>query len=340
VRLDRPRSHTSAWDALAPPPDHTVFNALMASELRNRVPDTVPDDVELFEDDGDVYGRKDGCEFRLNPMAGASEPPQDERLCGVPLRDYEARYGEIRYCTAMKVGNFPNPNYEHDEYCRNHQGRHQLMERAHELFEHGYFATNYVNFAEKLDAAKFLFAVEMVGGLFEMSRHEFDIVREQRVIDTSDSDLIQEDAVAVELPIPQEDTLSFQANELWMAALDEVKVQNMQEVVFTSGMSQKTLADSADMEGQITDTKYESTEHHLHLPISRLTKDIKEHLQNGGVAIDGDESGAVTFQKNDYTLDVSPDETDSDAAESVSEVSSEFTEQLEDEGVTVEVGEP
>lgn len=304
---------------------------------RSRVPDSVPQNVELFEEDGDVYGRDEHGEFRLEPMAGAPEPPQDERLCGVPLKYHEERYGETRYCTAMKVGNFPDTKYEHDEYCRNHQGRHQLMERAHELFEHGYFAVNYANFAEKLDATKFLFAVEIVGGLFEMSRHDFDTTTEERVIDTSESDLIQEDAVAIELPIPQKETLSFQANELWMAALDEVKVQNMQEAVFTKGMSQKTLADSADMEGQITDTKYESAEHHLHLPISRLTKDIKEHLQNGGVAIDDDDSGAVTFQKNDYTLDVSPDEADSEDAESVSEVGSEFTEQLESEGVAVEV---
>ena len=307
------------------------------STLRDRVSDSVPEDVELFEQNGDVFGRDDHGEFRLDPMRGADEPPQDEDLCGVPLKYYEERYGQIRYCTALNVGNFPDPNYNHDEYCKNHQGRHQLMERAHELFEHGYFAVNYVNFAEKLSPSKFLFAVEMVNGLFEMSRHDFDIATEERVIDTSESDIIGDDTVGVELHIPQKTSLSFQANELWMAALDEVKVQNMQEAVFTKGMSEKTLADSADMEGQITDTKYEATEHHLHLPISRLTKDIKEHLQNGGVSIDDDESGVVTFQQNDYTLDVSPEETDSADAQSVSETASDFSEQLAEDGIAVEV---
>lgn len=284
------------------------------TDLRERVPDTVPADVELFEQDGQVYGRDSHGEFALDPMAGASEP-QDGR-CGEPLKFYSDRYGEIRYCTAMPESTFVDGG---SDYCRNHKSREALMERAHELFKHGYFATNYVNFAEKLSAPKFLFAVEMVGGLFEMSRHDFDIEEETRVIDSSDTDLIKEDAVEVALPIPQNDTVSLQANELWTAALKEVMSQNMQEAVFEEGMSKRTLAQSADMEGQITDTIYEGTEHHLHLPISRLSKDIKDHLNNGGVALDDDDGGMVTFQRNDYTLDVSPTETDSAPAQDDSE---------------------
>jgi hypothetical protein len=300
---------------------------MVNENLRDRVPDTVPDDVELFEDDGDVYGRDEHGEFQLDPMAGSSEPPEDNR-CGVPLRHYEDRYGQIRFCTAMKVGNFPDHNYEHDDYCRNHQSRHALMERAHELFEHGYFATNYVNFAEKLPAEKFIFAVEMFRGLMEQSTHDFDTVGEVRVIDTSESDMIVEDEVAVELAMPKNQTYAMQANELWTAALKQVQVQNMQEIVFDDGVEKQTLADSADMEGQITDTHYESTEHHLHLPISRLATDIKNHLQNGGVAVDDDESGVITFQKNDYTMDVSPDETDSDGAEDAAEVAEDYATEL------------
>jgi hypothetical protein len=109
-----------------------------------------------------------------------------------------------------------------------------------------------------------------------------------------------------------------------------VQVQNMQEVVFEDGMQTRTLTESADMEGQITDTHYERQEHHLHLPLSRLAKDIKEHLQNGGVAVDDDDSAAVTFQQNDYTMDVSPNENDSDGAEDASAVAEEFAEEMQD----------
>lgn len=305
------------------------------NDLRSRVPDTVPDDIELFERGGDVYGRDDHGEFKLNPMTGSAEP-QDGR-CGVPLRHYEDRYGEIRFCTMLPVGTFGGANYEHDDYCKHHQSRYELMERAHELFEHGYFATNYINFAEKISSAKFIFAVEMFRGLVEQSTHDFDPTREVRVIDTSESRLINEDEVAVELVLPGNEKYTFQANELWTAALKEVQVQNMQEAVFDDGMETRTLTDSADMEGQITDTHYESQEHHLHLPISRLAKDIKEHLQNGGVAVDDDEGGVITFQKNDYTMDVGPEETDSDDAEESSKVAENFTETLQEEATEVDV---
>lgn len=295
--------------------------------LRSRVPDSVPEDVELFEEDGVIYGRDDHGEFALDPMAGTPQP-QDGR-CGVPLKYYEDRYGVIRYCGRTPHWTPDNDPRPDSEFCKVHRSREALMERAHELFEHGYFATNYVNFAEKLSPAKFLFAVEIVGGLFEMSRHDFDVVHEIREIDTSDSGLISEDVVTVGLPMPTNDTLSFQANELWTAALKEVMTQNMQEAVFDQGMSQRTLTESADMEGQITDTHYESTEHHLHLPISRLAKDIKEHLKNGGVAIEDDDSGTLTFQKNDYTLTVEPNEdADADDAESVSDTAVDFSEHL------------
>jgi hypothetical protein len=289
-------------------------------DLRSRVPDSVPDCIDLFERNGTVFGRDEHGEFELDPMRGADEPPDDR--CGAPLTYYEDRYGQIRYCTGMPENTFVDGG---SDFCRMHKSREALIERAHELFEHGYFATNYVNFAEKLDATKFIFAVQMLDGLFEMSDHDFNITRAERVIDTSNSGIIREDSAAVELPIPRSQGLQFQANELWMAALDEVKVQNMQEAIFTQGMEARTIAASADVEGQITDTVTEKEEHHLHLPVSRLTKDIKEHLKNGGVDVDGDDSAAITFEQRDYTLDVQPD----DDAESADDVAEEFSEAME-----------
>lgn len=323
-------------------PDHTVFDTLrlMTQEtLRDRVPDTVPDDVELFERDGIIWGRDDHGEFKLNPMRGSAEPVDGR--CGAVCVYTQERYGQTRYCTGMPESTFVDGG---SDFCKRHKSRKALMERAHELFEHGYFAANYVNFAEKLSPSKFLFAVEMVGGLFEMSQHDFETNAETRTIDTSDSELIKEDAVEVELPIPSKTTLSFQADQLWQAALAEVEMNNMREVVFEDQMEKKKISQTADMEGKITDTKYESVEHHLHLPISRLTKDIKEHLQNGGVQLDDDDGGVVTFQQNDYTLDVSPKETDSDATEDSSDTARDFSEAIaqneaekEKEEVEVEV---
>jgi hypothetical protein len=316
---------------------------MSTDNLRERVPDTVPDDVELFERDDEVFGRDEHGEFKLDPLRGSSEPVDGR--CGAVCVYTHDRYGQTRYCTGMPESTFIDDG---SDFCKRHKSREALMEHAHELFEHGYFAANYVNFAEKLSPSKFLFAVEMVGGLFEMSQHDFETNAEKRTIDTSDSDLIKEDAVEVELPIPSKTTLSFQADQLWQAALAEVEMNNMREVVFEDHMEKKKISQTADMDGKITDTKYESVEHHLHLPISRLTKDIKEHLQNGGVVLEDDDGGTVTFQKNDYTLDVQPKETDSDGtqsdsdgAEDTSKTATDFSEMIagteDNEEIEVEV---
>lgn len=318
---------------LAHPFLHSYMSDKSQEELREEVADSIPDDVTLFESDGKIYGTGPHGEFQVKPMRGSDEPVEDR--CGWPVKYHMERYGQVRYCTMMPEKTFVDDG---SDYCRHHKAAEQLMERAHELFKHGYFATNYINFAEKLDAAKFLFAVEMVGGLFEMSDHEFDLTTEERIIDASESQLIDQDNVGVELPIPQNDSLSVQANELWTAALKEVMQQNMQEAIFTEGMEKATVEATEGMEGQITDTLYGADEHHLHLPLSRVAKDIKEHLKNGGVSLDDDDGGIVTFQRNDYTLDVEPEEIESDATEDSSEVAGDFAEYLEsDEAAEIEV---
>lgn len=306
----------------------------MTNKLRNRVADTIPDSVELFKQDGDVYGRDEHGEFKLDPLRGASTP--EDGRCGAVCKYTQERYGQTRYCTAMPESTFVDDG---SDFCKRHKSKEALMKQAQELFEHGHFAVNYVNFSKRLSPTKFLFAIEMVGGLFEMSQHDFEIAKETRTIGTKDTILIAEDAVDVELPIPTNVTLSFQADQLWQAALAEVEMNNMREVVFDDKMEKQKIAQSADMEGKITDTKMESVEHHLHLPISRLTKDIKEHLQNGGVHLDDDDSGVVTFQQNDYTLDVEPTQSDSDATDGVTEAATDFSEmiQAEEEKAEVEV---
>jgi len=307
----------------------------MANEphLQDEVPDSVPDDVTLFESDGIVYGHDDHGDFRLNPMTGADEP--QEGRCGAVVKYTMERYGRTRYCTAMPEDTFVDGG---SSFCRRHKSHEALMERAQELFKHGHFASNYINFVKRLSPAKFLFAVEMVGGLFDMSEHEFEITHKSRTIDTSDSTLIEEDAVEVELPLPENNQLSLQANELWHATLAEIEMNNMREVVFTDDHEMETVSASADMEGTITDTLSERGEHHLHLPISRLSNEIQKHLENGGVRLDDDDGGVVTFEKNDYTMEVSPVETDSDAADSVSEAGEDFAQYLEaDEAGTLEV---
>lgn len=296
--------------------------------------DEFPQEWETFWRGDTAWGRTDdGKEFELD--AGSTE--SIDNRCGAPLRDYERRYGEVRFCTQMPESTFVDGG---SDYCRTHKSMDSLMERAHELFEHGYFASNYINFAEKLNGEKFLFAIEMFDGLLEQSQYDFEVERDVRSIDTSDAEYINEDTVDVELSFPTNPLYKFQAQELWYASLDSVMQQNMHETVFEDGVSQKTIAQSADMEGKITDTKYESVEHHLHLPISRVTKDIKEHLKNGGVSIDAeDDSGTLTFQQNDYTLSLGGDEESADdESEAIETLSADdFTKEMEDDSEAAEI---
>ncbi len=289
--------------------------------------DDYPESFETFWRGGDAYGRDDrGNEFKLD--AGSPEPV--EGRCNAPLRDYQRRYGEKRYCTQLPAKNFPG--YDSD-YCKLHKSMEALEDRWQELFRHGYFAESYVHVARHIEPTKFLFAVEMFGGLMELSNYKFEPTEEPISLDVSDSLLIQEDVVQVDLPIPTNDLYQFQANELWMAALDEVRMRKMQDAIFEDGVAKSTTVATAEAEGAITDRIQEDTEHHLNLPISRVTKDIKEHLKNGGVEIDAEgDDAAVTFQKNDYTLDISPDEeSSSDGAQDVSETAQDFTERLDSE---------
>jgi hypothetical protein len=272
------------------------------------------DAIDVWEEDGVIYAEDEHGTFPVDPPRGTSEP-QDGR-CGAVLKYTYERYGETRYCGALPSKHFPG--YD-SEFCKNHHSRESLMERAIELVEHGAFGKNYVVFERSLDSLEFIMAVEMFTGLLEQSRHDFETEQFVTEVETDDTDLIEEDNIELEMPLPTNSNLQFQANELWHASLDEVKQNRLQEALFTRGMSEQSVVASEGMEGTITDTIREPSENPLHLPLSRLTKDIKERLKNGGVSIDGeDDSGVVTFQKNDYTLSVGPeDEVDENDAESL-----------------------
>lgn len=288
-------------------------------------PDWLSDDIECNIQGDELWGHGPHGDFPIDPPRGSPKPM--ENRCAAPLRYSEKRYGETRYCMAWQLNG--------ENFCKRHRAMQDMIDQWSNMVKHGAFAQKYLIFVKKLSPLKFIFAVEMFEGLMEMSDVDFEPMTEVRMLDTSDSELLTEDEVEITLPIPTNSTASFHASELWEAALDEVKVQNMQEVIFDEGVSQQTVAASADMEGQITDIETEKKEHHLHLPVSRLTKDIKNHLKNGGIDLNDDDSGgSITFQKNDYTLDYGPEDdefdVDADSGEA-GDVAAEFTSQIRGE---------
>jgi len=279
--------------------------------------DDYPEDWETFYEDGDAYGRDgQGSEFKLD--AGSPEKVADR--CNAPLRDYQRRYGEIRYCTQYPCSHFEPDDVDASDYCQHHRYMSETPIGTG-VFKHGYFGRSYVNFARDLAPTEFLLAVEMFDELLGMSQYEFGAEHERISLDTSESLFVAEDEVGLDLPIPQSRT--NQAHRLWMAALDEVKLQRMQEAIIEQGVSKQSVVDSADADGQITDTLTESKEHHLNLPVSRLTKDIKEHLKAGGVEVGQDEDATVTVKSAEWTTSLDAPEEDSATVEDVSEEISE-----------------
>jgi len=286
-------------------------------------PEWMDDDIELRIQDGELWGKGPHGEFPVDPPRGSPMPI--EGRCGMPLQFAEKRYGEKRYCMLWQLTD--------DIACRVHKHKTNFMDNWSNMIEHGAFAQKYLIFVEKLTPLKFIFAVEMFGGLLEMSDLNFDVKTEVREIDTTDSTYISEDAVTIQLPIPTNKQASFNAAALWEASLDQIKMQNIQEVLFDDGMEAETITATSDDSGTITDTIVEKREHHLHLPLSRLTKDVKNHLKNGGIRLnDDDNAQAITFQKNDYTLDVGPQNEydDKKVSGETGEVASEFTKQVSD----------
>lgn len=271
-------------------------------------------------EDGVLKGLDDQGEFEIDPPRGMDEP-QDGR-CNAVLRRTQQRYGETRYCGMLPVGTFGDAtDYDHAEYCKNHQPYAISMERASELVRHGAFGQNYVVFEKALEPHEFIFSVEMFGGLLERSQYDYDVTEKRRKIDTTDSDLINDDEVVVTLPMPDNPQYEQAAQELWFLCLDEIVEQRMQRIRITQGVDSNHVVATADDDGVITDRIEERSESHLNLPISRLSKDKKERMKMGGIEVGVDEDdSAVTFERNEYTLDVSEMEPEEEAVEDIEEL--------------------
>lgn len=236
--------------------------------------------------------------------------------CNAVLKYTWERYDEVRYCTGLAVGNFGDAaNYEHDQFCKHHQGRKYLMDQQEENFKTGAFAKSYEHVFQYLEPHNQIMAVELLKSLMGESRYSFepeDVVLE---VDVSDSGMAEQDVLHVDFPIPTEKVVRGQA--LWYAALDFVKMQNISEEQF------RVSAEETDMDGRSLavgektfETETESgevmeivDEHHLNLPLSRIQSDYEQHLKFGGVSIedDGDE-GSVDEREWVITVD-SPEDS-------------------------------
>lgn len=244
--------------------------------------------------DGDKPVDSNGREY--NPYQG-SKTPSDGR-CNALLTNYEERYGEKRYCMRLPLDYFNDSGVE---VCNVHKGFQGLMEHSKEILKHGVFASNYATLFDNMDTLEQIEAIQIFDNLIAQSEVEFDIKRETVEFDVSETPLSEvvgndEGVIEEEVPFPESSTLEIKS--LWAATLDLMKMDRINTIQLEDGMEREKIVGITD-EGE---TKTNLDEHHLHLPYSRLTKDVEKHLERGGV-VEGDTDSGSTVNTGVFVRD-------------------------------------
>lgn len=261
-------------------------------------PSQWPDDEDKPHD---THGRQ------YNPYAGSQTPTRGR--CNAPLRFYEERYGEMRYCTQLPERVFLDGDAG-SRFCRTHKSMEDLMERHKDLYEHGGFATSHVHVLDKVSVDKQAFIIDLYDDLLDRAVFDYDVEYVPVELDTSNVEYIPHDELTRQFPVPNSKLL--EASRLFMAACDSIRMLDMQSIVLDKGPEGSTIAAHGTAEsGTIVDTIEEKREHHLNLPLSRLTKDHTEHLEIGGVIADEDETD-VAVDNRSWTLHYGADAADED----------------------------
>jgi len=238
------------------------------------------DDIVSYASSGKPQLRDEtGKEY--TPDAGADAPVETNNfgaeVCNAVLRFSEERYGEPRYCTRPKTNG--------EAYCHVHAGRKQLDKFHMEHFDTGAYTESYTTLLEYLDPHKKLLAVDMFDSLLDESTYDFETVYEETTLGSDKKGELQID---VRFPVAREH--SARAQSLWYAALELVKIQNINEALFRDAQDEDAVGERTQVVATGEDGPvYDRGEHHLNLPLSRIQNKYKEHLKFGGVSIEGDE---------------------------------------------------
>lgn len=277
------------------------------------IPDDVPvgDGVDVvWKEDGDWYGADDHGEFKLPSGSPHPVDPDDLKYdpCNCVLKYTFERYGERRFCTGMSGSNF---NLDFDT-CKHHKSRHSenYMKAQAELFKHGAFAQDHESIYQFMEPHKRVVANELYKSLIDQSRFTFNEEIVDLEIDVTDVQFGGEnDTLVMKHPLPEDNVMQCKA--LWFAALDFVSMESMREEQFreafenenVDAVGERWTVVAAGEDGPV----YDKDEHHLNLPISRLQKDYRRHLEFGGVLDSEDDS--IAGGEREYILEVMPDDS-------------------------------
>jgi len=267
----------------------------------------------VSEDDNPITFEDDHGEFYLDRGTG-SKPLDDDYsydVCGATLNYTFERYGQKRYCEGMARSNFHD--FEDDKwssYCKHHRSRESLDKLQMRSFKSGAYTQSYKTLAKVLPPHKYLVAVELYENLRQQSVHDFgETSYAEQVLLTEDADWLEDDKIKVQFPVGEHKRPNEKA--LWFAALDFCRIESMEEQIFEDAFTSDRGVGEREVTVTVTEDGREITdeeEHHLNLPLSRITKDYKRHLEFGGVPIEaGDDEGSGG--ERDWHMNVGPDST-------------------------------
>ena len=267
--------------------------------------------VEVFERKGELWGRDRYGEFKLT--TGTPEVPDDEdynyKPCKAVLKFTHQRYGEVRYCTGMAASNFG----QESDRCKHHKGRDNLMELHRDSYETGAFVHSYVVMFDKMEPHKRIVCINMFRDFLEQSIYDFEVEEVLEMIDTSSVDWTEQDEVTMQFPVPTINT--NRAKYLWVATLEWIKAENIEEQLFADAMDDGTGVGEREVVVTVTEDGYEITdmdEHHLNLPLSRVIKDHKNLLEMGGVDITTSDGDSVTVTEREWVVDLDKPKPEAD----------------------------
>lgn len=254
-----------------------------------------------------------------DPDAGSPHPVEEEDVnytpCNAVLKYTFERYGERRYCTGMAVSNFGDAaNYEHGQFCKHHQVRAEIMKQHEENFKTGAYAKSHQHTFQRLPPHKQLMANDLYKSLLTESTYDFQPDEMELEVDVSGSDFAPDaDTLVLDHPVPTEHEIRGKA--LWHASLDFITMESIKQEQFRVSAEEtyegrelavgETISVVTVTEDgrEVTDTD----EHHLNLPLSRITKHYKEHMKFGGVKYDTDDDQSTMGQR-EWVAVVEPDE--------------------------------
>lgn len=256
-----------------------------------------------------------------DPDAGEPHPIDPDEVpyepCNAVLKYTWKRYGERRYCSGMAVSNFGDAaNYEHPDFCKHHQSRAALMKKHEDDMKTGAHSKSHQHTFDYMPPHKKLIANDLYKSLLKESTYDFEEESVELEVDVSDSDFAgpEVDTLVLDHPVPDEHEIRGKA--LWHAALDFVTMESIKQEQF------RVAAQEAGPEGgplavgettsvvTVTEDGREvedRDEHHLNLPLSRITKHYKEHMKFGGVKYDTDDKQSA-MGRREWVAVVEPDE--------------------------------